>query len=242
MGKIGLFLFCFVLMMGSVDAISLCIDNEDPGAPGNLAVSGESGSVLLAWTSAVDSPVCSGIAEYVISRDGVELGTVDSNILGFVDNESLGEGSYRYTVYAVDLVGGNAGASVMNDIVVEEGGKVSKGGKSSSSKCDVNWSCGVWSECDDGFMSRSCKDLNYCGTTNLRPDIYSECEVVDIGEEDRNESIELTTDAPIIGRGITGAVIGNLKSPGAGILIFMLMILVGGTYLWVRGKANKKIS
>jgi len=228
-----------VLMMGMGSAVSVCIDNVAPPAPEGLSVSGSVGSILISWSAVIDSPACSGIAGYNISRNGVWIGWSDK--LSFIDNASLGEGEYSYTVGAVDLVGGNAGASVKNDIGIDDDGGSSGGGRGSSYKCDVNWSCGEWGECVDGVVARACEDLNNCGTLYLKPVDSFECgswseeETEEVLKEiEENEGMS----PPVIARGITGAVIGNLTSPTAGVTIFLLFLLLVGAYFWAKNKAK----
>ena len=216
-----------LLLMGSVSAVSICIDNVAPGAPGNLSVSGSVGSILVSWSAVVDEPACSGIDYYNVSRDGVWIGQTDNLI--FVDNVSLGEGSYSYTVYAVDLAGGNAGASVINDIKINHGGGSSGGGSSSSYVCEVNWSCGEWSECVGGEMRRICEDLNECGTPYLKPVDYQECGVSFGGD---NMTLESVVEEPDVGSvdgffsTITGAVIGGGTGSvvAAGVLLLLSVL------------------
>ncbi len=35
--------------------------------------------------------------------------------------------------------------------------------------CEPLWSCGQWSECDNGAKTRVCEDRNFCGTNYLKP-------------------------------------------------------------------------
>ena len=223
-----------VLVMGSVSAISICIDNEDPGAPSGLAVSGDVGSILIEWGDAVDSPNCSGIFEYVVSRDGIEIGRMADGGLSMVDGASLGNGEYAYTVYAVDLVGRNAGASVKNVVSVRRGG--SSGGSSSSGfVCVVNWSCGEWSDCVDGNMTRVCVDLEECGTPHLKPVGYLECggEVaseLDVVEPDVEEDEGFFS-------AVTGAVTGVVGTT-EGVVggVFVLILLLGFVAIRIKKK------
>jgi hypothetical protein len=139
-----------------------------------LTVSGNVGSILIEWGASVDVPSCSGIFEYVVSRDDVEIGRVGGDVLSFVDSDSLGDGEYSYYVHAVDMVGRNAGLSVVNTIKTSNGG--SSGGSSSNSYfCDVDWECGTWGDCVDGERVRVCEDLNGCQTSYLKPALIGSC-------------------------------------------------------------------
>jgi len=48
-------------------------------------------------------------------------------------------------------------------------------GLSSSSSCTPNWSCSKWSPCINNLQTRTCNDLNKCGTTNNRPVLSQNC-------------------------------------------------------------------
>jgi len=223
-----------VFMIGFVSAgVQICIDLDAPSAPGNLNVSGSVGSILVSWDAAVDEPACSGIDYYNVSRNGEWIGQTDG--LSFIDVDDLAEGNYNYTVYAVDLVGGNAGASVKNEVVVSSGGKVSSSSGSSSYKCTPEWECGNWSDCVGGDMRRVCEDLRRCGTTYLKPETYFECGTVDDYEDELEESVVLESSAADVNErdslfsSIIGAVIGGGTGSlvGAGVLlVFSVLGLV----------------
>ena len=220
--------FVFVLLlMGSVSAISICVDNVAPEAPSNLVVSGSVGSIFISWSAAVDSPSCSGVDYYNVSRDGEWIGTTGD--LSFVDEENLGRGEYDYTVYAVDMVGGNAGASVKNSVVVYEV-NVDGGDSGSSYTCEADWACEAWSECVGDEMKRVCEDVNECGTSFLKPEVYQECGGISIGENSmilKNvvEEAEIS-DVDRFLSSITGAVVGggagSVVSGGALLLLSIL--------------------
>lgn len=225
--RFGLVFVLLIVGFGfSVSAISICVDNVAPEAPGSLAVSGGVGSILIEWNAAVDSPECSGIDYYNVSRDGEWIGTTEN--LSFIDNASLGRGEYNYSVYAVDMVGGNAGASVKNNIVFESG-SVGGGGGGSSYVCKSNWSCGDWSDCVGDERRRLCEDVNKCGTPYLKPEVYEVC-----GEDLEGESMRLEN---VVNEGnvddvegffsvMTGGVIGGgTGSFVAGGVLLLLSIL-----------------
>lgn len=44
--------------------------------------------------------------------------------------------------------------------------------------CVESWSCTNWSACADHLKTRSCTDLNSCGTTNTKPVESQSCEVI----------------------------------------------------------------
>jgi hypothetical protein len=43
--------------------------------------------------------------------------------------------------------------------------------------CDSNWKCSGWSECNNGIMTRSCKDTNNCGLQYNKPTVETGCEL-----------------------------------------------------------------
>ncbi len=53
-----------------------------------------------------------------------------------------------------------------------------------NNECMENWDCSDWSSCSDNQQSRSCTDLNNCGTENNKPSEQQSC----ISEEDSGSS------------------------------------------------------
>ncbi len=45
----------------------------------------------------------------------------------------------------------------------------------STDACTENWECGEWSECSGGYETRSCIELNDCGTTQNTPEESRSC-------------------------------------------------------------------
>jgi len=171
-------IFFSLLIFGllTVSAINICVDLDRPSPPGNLTVSGDVGNIKLEWLPATDTPLCSGIKEYRVNRDGVLLGVVGPNTLSFIDNETLSDGEYNYTVFAVDKVGNNEGQAIKNTVKINGGGvTTSSGGGGSSSVCTERWECQEWFECFDGQENRSCNDLNDCGTSINEPETSRLC-------------------------------------------------------------------
>ncbi|MBU0893811.1 MAG: hypothetical protein KKF48_03565 [Nanoarchaeota archaeon] len=76
--------------------------------------------------------------------------------------------------------------------------------------CTERWACQTWSNSKDLCGTRTCRDINECGTQDLRPEISRECGSVGFA-------------------GITGAVTGitNFAKSGVGIgFIFMILIVI----------------
>jgi len=233
-----------ILMIGFVSAgTQICIDFDDPSAPLDLGISGNVGSILLEWGAAVDEPDCSGIAEYVISREGLEIGKVNGDVLSFVDNENLSEGEYVYTVYAVDLIGHNTGVAIKN--VVKVGGNNNDGGTSGGNSggsyvCVEDWGCDAWSECIGNEQRRLCSDLNKCGTNNSKPETYQECGLMSEANITLEDNEPEDNGASIIVKAfsaITGAVVGAAGTPeGVAVSTFILLSLLGFTAVRIRRK------
>jgi len=70
----------------------------------------------------------------------------------------------------------------------ETPGTNSEDSSSSSSSCDPSWACGDWSECNQqGYQTRNCDDINYCGLDIEKPEERRECQI--IPEKDNIEII-----------------------------------------------------
>ena len=225
----------FIISFTSAGGLTkICIDKTPPSAPSNLSVSGEVGNILLTWDKATDEPSCSGIDYYNISRDGNPIGTTPT--LSFIDTDNLAEGTYSYTVYAVDKVGHNRGNSIINIVELKkENGKiiVRGGGRDSSYICEPNWRCTGWSECSNAFRTRTCHDTNNCAYSYNKPIERTDCETTAT-----LEGITLTGPSE---EGffsiITGATIGgitNFAKSGTGALVFVGLIVVAGGFVLLR--------
>ncbi|HYM52344.1 MAG TPA: metallophosphoesterase [Candidatus Dormibacteraeota bacterium] len=78
-------------------------DAAPPSAPGDLAASVSSPTrAALSWTAATDDAL---VTTYVIERDGTEIGRTDSMTTGFEDRTLQPQGTYAYSVRAVDIAG-----------------------------------------------------------------------------------------------------------------------------------------
>ena len=140
---------------------------------------------------------------------------------------------------------GDSPSVIVTDNTTEEtsedtGGTTSSGGSSGGSSgdgagsirtissssegfCSENWQCSEWSSCEDGTQTRTCTDLNDCGTTSNKPAIEQECET--------------TTSRNFL----TGFAVGfsDFAQSPAGVATFIVvgLIIVGGiTFLAVKGK------
>jgi len=219
------YLFCFVFAFSIVSAgTMICIDLDDPSAPFSLNVSGNSDSRVLNWDSSIDTPNCSGIDKYIISRRGVEISRVEGSVLTFIDNNRLSSGSYIYSVYAIDLIGRNGGIAIANNFTIESYSGSSSGGSSITSYiCTENWECGEWTECVGNEMRRLCDDLNECGTEKDKPVTYQECGLMSQNDEILLSNEEEDEDSKNFFSTITGNVIGGM---GNGSLILVVVVIL----------------
>jgi len=80
---------------------------------------------------------------------------------------------------------------------------------SNSGSCVENWKCNDWSNVNEQCGTRTCEDLNKCGTTQLKPKVSEKCSTVGF-------------------LSFTGAVtgIGNFAKSGEGIATFLGLIMV----------------
>lgn len=108
--------------------VTYILDNIAPGLV-NLSGSSRKSRVLLSWGAAND--LGSGVQEYRIFRDGVNIGTSTST--SYSDNP--GNGSFAYHVVAVDRAG-NLGlpSNTVNISLGTGGGGAGGGGKSKRSR------------------------------------------------------------------------------------------------------------
>ena len=96
----------------------ICIDKNPPSAPSNLKITSSGQNIILTWDASTDSPSCSHIKHYVISRDGNPIANINS--LTFTDI-NIPYGDYSYSIYAVDAVD-HLGPLIKKDIVFSTGG------------------------------------------------------------------------------------------------------------------------
>ena len=89
-------------------------DTQAPTAPSNVRGALTSVGVSLAWDASTDD---TGVADYVVYRDGVEVGTTAELSL---DDLAVGPGTHGYTVYADDLSANRSPASQPFTITVPD--------------------------------------------------------------------------------------------------------------------------
>jgi len=90
-------------------------------------------------------------------------------------------------------------------------------------KCEEKWKCSEWSPCINGKQTRSCIDLNNCGTEKNKPATEKDCKV----EKEKKKKIEAKEKKR-----------KAVPLGGTMILIFSLIILalVAGIIIWKRKK------
>lgn len=77
-------------------------------------------------------------------------------------------------------------------------------------KCIPDWSCTEWTACFADVQSRSCNDLNACGSPASMPDVVKDCSGVKTGSE----------------LGLTGYFISNTPTILGGVVV--LVVIIGG--------------
>jgi hypothetical protein len=118
MKKVLLFLFVFSLLSFVCAEQMICVDFDKPSAPSNLETTISGQNVILTWEPAIDTPNCSGIDYYVISRGEV---IIAENItkLTYTD-ANINFGTYSYSVYAVDKVAHIGEKAIKNNVILSE--------------------------------------------------------------------------------------------------------------------------
>jgi hypothetical protein len=153
---------CLVFCIDS-EAPELVIDDKYFGSPWNMT--------FFQWN-------WSGLDEGCAGFDGLYNLTVNNSNGSIVWNETNFAGTelmtyglennteYTLTVETEDGAGYVAIAS--GSIFVLFG--------DNESSCVEAWSCSSWSDCDDETQTRSCTDLNSCGTEFFRPVLERDCD------------------------------------------------------------------
>jgi hypothetical protein len=92
---------------GATASGSFWIDATAPSAPTNLRASLKGSRVALSWTAANDGTGGSGVARYEVRRGATQAGTTASTTY----SDTPGNGTWIYTVVAVDGAGNASGPS-----------------------------------------------------------------------------------------------------------------------------------
>lgn len=100
-------------------------------------------------------------------------------------------------------------------------------------ECVENWNCLQWSACSNGVQSRTCTDLNSCGSTLLRPDLVQGC-----------TSAAVNTKQTVVEE---STVVKPVEVPEQSNIVYVIVIVLGSAlmlgggvvYFWKR--YNKKL-
>jgi hypothetical protein len=117
------------------------------------------------------------------------------------------------------------------------GGGGSGGG---SSLCVENWVCEEWGKCKDETQSRTCSDVNKCGTETIKPIIARGCIIEgESGEEALGVSgSEISQESNSFISRLTGAVIGGGTGSVIGVVVFLVAIAGISTYVYAKRKKS----
>ena len=159
----------------------------------------------------------------------------------FVNEADTGQTSYfcNFCVTNLNLVatggtggqqqggggGGGGGGGPIGGTTNQTGGTAQQ-----PQPCQERWGCTEWSECINGVQTRTCNDVNNCGTRNNEPLTAQPCSV------EKEEKTEIPT-SPL---GITGFFLGMPVSNWILGIIIGVVIAVLIIYFFRRKPKNRK--
>lgn len=94
-------------------------------------------------------------------------------------------------------------------------------------KCQERWSCSEWSKCQDGLQTRTCNDLNKCGTEEDKPLESQPCTTVTPAFTPASSPL-----API-----TGMIVAVTQNPLY--LSLLVIVIVGGVIALFRIRTKR---
>ncbi|MBI4136311.1 MAG: hypothetical protein HY481_02075 [Candidatus Vogelbacteria bacterium] len=148
-------------------------DTTPPTVPTGLIISDVTDSAItLNWDPSTD-PVVSGqttagVAGYKVYRNGAATPIATVTATNYQDTGLTANTAYTYQVSAID------GAVPANESA--KSASVSATTQSAPPPtCIESWSCPAWSVCASGTQTRTCMDLNSCGTTVDKPSTAQTC-------------------------------------------------------------------
>ncbi|MDZ7798769.1 MAG: FG-GAP-like repeat-containing protein [Patescibacteria group bacterium] len=164
-----------------------------PADTQNYIVSQSSNSVTLKWTAPGDDGAIGQATTYdiryalsSITEENWDQATPINNspqpsIAGTGENFTV-SGLSANTLYyfAIKTADENNNWSGISNVASKK--------TASADLCQPDWSCTDWSECNDGYKSRTCIDKNNCTTNEDKPDERIVCSLPD--EEEDIECIE----------------------------------------------------
>ncbi len=176
-------------------------------------------------------PVCgNGIIELGEQCDGSDLGEVTCQDLGF-DSGTLAcqetciydtsNCAYNPLSPSTGGTGGGGGGGTSHSATT---------GTAAPPVCNENWICEPWTECINGQQTRTCTDLNNCGSSVYKPDETRAC----VTEQTQGQQPESTGISP------TGAVIGARTLSLIGLYALAIIVaIVAAIYLRARMSRGK---
>lgn len=148
--------------------------------------------------------VISNISVYAIEENipqGFQIvdtgsGNVDGNKIKFVnitESGSLDSVTLQYRLASTV----DEATYTFEGVYVSEGMNSSsaiRGNESITVTCTEVWECSSWSSCENEIKTRSCDDINNCGTTENKPSESMTCEPP--SDSDQESSKDSTSDGP----------------------------------------------
>ena len=194
---------------------------------GSLSVSSSGGKIIISGQGPLPEHYCGNDVLEVYRGedcDGQDLGSETCASLLGVD--------YSGTLSCKSNCVYNTSNCVKNTVPTtptsSSGGGSSGGG---SSLCIENWDCTDWDVCKEGKQTRTCNDINNCGTTILKPSLERECSVE--GQEGEAGIGLETQESQSFFSKITGAVIGGGVTSIVS-LIFIAVVLIVAIILYIK--------
>ena len=238
------FVLIALFLINFVSAQSFCVDFDAPGPPTNLTLTLSGNNIQLNWDDAIDTPDCSGINFYEISRgfnngNLVLIGNLtDTNFL----DENLDDGTYEYIIHAWDLAGheGNGTLGIITLGGVDDGG--TEIGSSGGGDSDNFFSCEDWEKCVNGTQTRFCVEAS-----GSLPDRIESRDCIPAFRPFSSEDEDLIVISNKASKGdsnyfsaLTGAVTGTLGETGSVVAgLFVSIILLGAGVVAVKRRRIK---
>ncbi|MCH8328967.1 MAG: hypothetical protein IIB81_01080, partial [Nanoarchaeota archaeon] len=111
------------------------------------------------------------------------------------------------------------------------------GGSSATITCTEQWQCTSWSNCINNTQTRTCSDINNCGTTTNKPTETQQCSTTETEEqlpkEKENKAVksskEKVEEKAKSSPGITGYLLNppEKTNPTIGTLIVSVIVILG---------------
>ncbi len=96
-----------------------------------------------------------------------------------------------------------------------------------TSECVERWVCTEWSSCKDGMQTRSCEDVNNCGTDLNKPLEVQPCSIVESDNVKKDQLASLPSGS--VSSAITGFTALHYSALGAGAAV---VALLAGIAMW----------